>query len=113
MTAARTLTAELRRRALEEGFDRVGIARAERLARDAATLESWLAAGRHASMGWMERHVDKRGDPRLLLPGAQAVVVCAANYWPGAAPANAGGRVAAYAQGRDVHVAPGRRAFRS
>lgn len=34
-------------------------------------------------MSYMERNIDKRLDPGLLLPGAQSIIVVAQNYFPG------------------------------
>ncbi|MDQ3744242.1 MAG: tRNA epoxyqueuosine(34) reductase QueG, partial [Acidobacteriota bacterium] len=73
LSAAR-LTSELKRRALELGFDKVGVVRAEALADERARLEEWLARGLHAEMAWMARGVERRTDPREILPGARTVV---------------------------------------
>src|SRR5688500_8467840 len=75
------LTAEVRRRAAELGFQKVGVVRAEALTEEAARLEEWLARGFHATMGWMERGPERRTDPRELLPGARSVVAVALNYY--------------------------------
>src|SRR5690606_4866340 len=45
-------------------------------------LRDWLAAGRHADMGWIERGAEKRGDPDLVLPGARTIVMLGVNYAP-------------------------------
>ena len=65
--------------ASEQGFDRVGIAPAERLAR-ADYLRRWLAEGQAGEMGYLRRYFDRRVDPAKLLPGAKSVVVTALNY---------------------------------
>lgn len=113
MSGDPALTAEFKRRAAAEGFDRVAIAAATRLERDGDTLARWLDAGRHAQMSWLERTPEKRADPRLLLPGCRSVAMLAMNYWPGEAatmdPSAGRGRVALYAQGRDYHKVLGRR----
>lgn len=44
---------------------------------DSAIYDSWLERGMHGPMAYMERHSELRRDPRLLLPGAQSIVVCA------------------------------------
>src|SRR5215212_3439400 len=75
------LTAEVKRRARALGFQKVGVVRAEPLTEERARLEEWLARGMHASMGWMERGVERRIDPRELLPGARTVVAVALNYY--------------------------------
>jgi epoxyqueuosine reductase len=100
------LTNELRERSREQGFDACAVAAAERLDRDEARLEEWLARDRHVRMHWMAREPAKRADPRKLLPGCRSVVVLAMNYWPGEEAVNAPeprARVALYARGRDYH----------
>lgn len=103
---ARALKAEARRL----GFDACGIAKAERLDPEAERLERWLLEGRHASMHWMERHVEKRVDPRLLVDGARSVISVLHTYYqpveppdgPTAGP-HAVGRISRYAWGDDYH----------
>lgn len=103
---------ELRARATEEGFDAIGIARAEALDRDGAALAAWLRRDMQAAMAWMARDPSTRADPRRLLPGCRSVIALAMSYWHGApeadAPAGAG-RVALYARGRDYHRVMGSR----
>jgi epoxyqueuosine reductase len=66
--------------------------------------EQWIAEGRHGDMAWMARNVERRTDPRLVLPGAQSVVVFALNYFQGDAPrSRLEGRIARYAWNDDYH----------
>jgi epoxyqueuosine reductase len=100
------LTQALLERAREEGFEAAGVAEARPLPRDALALESWLARGFHAAMGWIARSPDLRSDPRKLMPGCRSVVSLAANYGPGAetaALAPGRSKVALYARRRDYH----------
>ncbi len=99
------LTAEVKRRARELGFQKVGVVRAEALTQERARLEEWLARGLHASMGWMERDVARRTDPRELLPGALTVVAVALNYYTPHEHARdeAKGKISRYAWGDDYH----------
>ncbi|MET0626398.1 MAG: tRNA epoxyqueuosine(34) reductase QueG [Pyrinomonadaceae bacterium] len=100
------LTAEVRRRARELGFQKVGVVRAEALTEERARLEEWLARGFHASMNWMERGVERRTDPRELLPGARTVVAVALNYYTPHEHARddaAAGKISRYAWGDDYH----------
>jgi len=101
-----TLTRKLKQRALDEGFDFVGVARAEPLHRHRAALATWLEGDRHATMAWLARDPEMRSDPGRLLEGCLSVVVLAMNYWPGeqrARTLEARARVALYARGRDYH----------
>ncbi len=100
------LTAAIKKQASLIGFDKVGIARADRLESESAHLAEWLARGYHASMAWMQRNSEKREDPRSLLPGARSVVAVAMNYYtehehsddPGT------GKISRYAWGNDYHA---------
>lgn len=62
---------------------------------------AWLAAGKHASMSWLEKHRSLRRDPRNVLPEAASIVSIAFPYHP---PAKKGG-IAAYACRADYHKA--------
>jgi len=99
------LTAEIKRRALGLGFQKVGVVRAEVLTQERARLEEWLARGLHAGMEWMARGVERRTDPRELLPGARSVVVVALNYFTPHEHSDdaATGKISRYAWGDDYH----------
>jgi epoxyqueuosine reductase len=106
------LTRAVKARALEIGFHKVAIARAEPLERDRAALAAWIRGDRHATMAWMARDFEKRADPEAMLPGCKSVIALAINYWQGegeAAPREGRARVARYAQGRDYHNVLGRK----
>ena len=76
-----TLTFEnISKLALEVGFDACGVAPVHRLDDDAQFMDNWIAQGLHGEMDYLERNCDKRYDPALLVPGAQAVVVCLLSY---------------------------------
>jgi len=95
----------IKERALFEGFDKVGIVRAEPLEQETSRLKEWLARGYHGEMSWMARDVDKRLNPTELFPQARSVVVVALNYYtPAQHQENSGtGKVSRYAWGDDYH----------
>jgi epoxyqueuosine reductase len=105
------LTAAIKARALELGFDKVGVAPADALEPEGARLAEWLGRGYHASMAWMERTAAKRADPRAHLPSARSVVCVAANYFTPHRHAGAPGtgKVSRYAWGDDYHDVVGDR----
>jgi len=99
----------LRVEARRLGFSRIGFARAG-ACRDRDRLEQWLRAGRHGEMSWMARDVDRRTDPRSLVPDARTVIVLLTAYSGGPpAPSFAVGRVSRYAVGADYHLVIRRR----
>ena len=97
--------ANIKERALYEGFNKVGIVGASSLESEGRRLEEWLARGYHGEMAWMARDVHKRVDPREIFPGARSVVVVALNYYtPHQHQQNpATGKVSRYAWGDDYH----------
>jgi len=101
--------AEIKRIACEVGFDACGVAQADTLTDSEYPLREWLSRGWHGELRYMERNVEKRMDPRLLLPGAQSVICCVSAYPPPSEAENGkwksenGGKIAAYARGREYH----------
>jgi epoxyqueuosine reductase len=95
----------IKQQAIAQGFNKVGIVRAEPLDKEARLLEEWLARGYHGNMQWMNRNVEKRVNPIELLPDARSVVVVALNYYtPDQHHSDATtGKVSRYAWGDDYH----------
>ena len=95
----------IRERATVEGFDKVGIVRAEPLTEEEAQLKEWLNRGYHADMAWMQRDIHKRVDPREICPSAKSVVVVALNYFTPEKHQEdpTTGKVSRYAWGDDYH----------
>jgi epoxyqueuosine reductase len=81
--SAAVLSQRIRQRALEIGFDAVGIARVEPSAH-ADAYRDWVGQGRHGEMHYLARPdaVQKRLDPATLVPGARSAVVVAREYHP-------------------------------
>lgn len=98
-------TEEIRTRATELGFAKIGISRTERLD-ERNGLDEWLTAGNHGEMLWMGRNADKRLDPRLLLAESRSVISLAANYYAPVSHSEDGrhGKISRYAWGRDYHA---------
>jgi epoxyqueuosine reductase len=99
----RERTQWIKGQAYDIGFDFVGIAAARKLEQDAIQLEKWLKNQDHGKMSYMERHFDKRTDPRLLVPGARSVVSLLYNYHSKAKQAEKAPKIAKYAYGEDYH----------
>lgn len=100
-----SLSQKIKRKALEIGFHKIGIVRAEPLSEDGERLQKWLENDFHARMQWMEKEPEKRADPRLLFPGAKSIVVVALNYFTPHEheESEASGKISRYAWGDDYH----------
>jgi epoxyqueuosine reductase len=100
----------LREEAARLGFVRFGVARAEEPP-GRTRFASWIAAGRHAGMRYLEKTRAVRFHPKSLLPAARSVVCLAAPHAAEAWQAADGSRFARYARGTDYHGSLRRRAL--
>ncbi len=102
-------TTQIRRWALELGFQAVGIADLD-LSRAETHLQRWLDAGFQGEMAYMSRHGRKRTRPAELIPGTVTVISARMNYRPdhsrepwSVLEDSSLGYVSRYALGRDYH----------
>jgi epoxyqueuosine reductase len=103
-----SLEQQIKDKAIELGFDAVGITDASPIdPPQVEHLRTWLAAGCAGQMQYMHRHLEKRTNPAELLEGAASVIVVALGYKPPAdqaAPPPSTGSVAAMARYDDYHI---------
>lgn len=86
------------------GAAAVGIARITEV--DAAARQSylhWIQSGRSAPLGYMDRYHEVRDNPRLLLDGANSIIVAAFSYYYPTPLAKSHFTIARYARGADYH----------
>ncbi len=91
-----------------EGFPVAGAVDIDRvdLSLHVERYQSWVASGRHGGLGYLERGLDRRADPRALFPAARSVFSVLRPY--DARPAGStnpalGPRYARYLRGQDYH----------
>lgn len=101
-------TERLKSRAIELGFNRMGVTPAEPSPNLDAYLR-WIDAGMHGEMGYMARpdRQARRRDLNVILPGVRSLVVVALDYGD-VLPQDvltdpSRGRIASYAWGKDYH----------
>jgi epoxyqueuosine reductase len=101
----KNVSEQIKAKAIELGFHKVGITPAAFLSEESQRLHAWLDNGHHAAMSWMEREPEKRIDPRLIFPEARSVVSLALNYYTphGHDTDPNKGKISRYAWGDDYH----------
>ena len=97
-----TFSEEIKQYALSLGFDACGICRAEESEQE-VHYRRWLLEECHAGMGYLERNIDKRMDPRMLVEGAKSIISVALNYFPHRFQHEDAPKFAYYAYGEDYH----------
>ena len=108
------LTASVRRRGMELGFQQVAITGGN-LSSDEAALLAWLDAGYHGELDYMARHGVRRVRPAELVPGTIRIISVRMDYRRDGADPDAVlenpelGYVSRYALGRDYHKVVRRR----
>jgi epoxyqueuosine reductase len=108
MQASQTLEARIKAEAARLGFTSCAITRADAIPEAAGRLTSWLEAGNHGEMGWMEARAEQRGSPQGLWPETRSVIMLGMSYAPLRDPLALAahpdrGRISVYAQGQDYH----------
>lgn len=97
-----TFSEEIKKEALRLGFDACGICRATDTGEEERYMK-WLAGNHHATMSYMERNIEKRLDPRLLVDGAKSIISVVLNYYPHQKQPTYAPQFAYYAYGKDYH----------
>ncbi len=98
------LTQQIKDKALELGFEAVGIAPATAIPKE--HLRTWLSRQYHGQMAYMEKNCEKRVDPEKVLPHARSILSLGLNYLhhyslPYDQPEK--GVISRYASGTDYH----------
>jgi epoxyqueuosine reductase len=101
------LAERIQSRAMELGFDLVGIAPAG-IAPHAKDYAAWVASGFAGDMAYLARDPDRRSDLDRVLPGARSIIVVGLNYHTIDLPDEikqdpSRGLIARYAWGVDYH----------
>lgn len=97
-----TFSEEVKQYALHLGFDVCGICRADDTGEE-ENYQRWIFEKCHADMDYLNRNVEKRLDPRLLIEGAKSIVSVALNYFPQQKLPENVPQFAYYAYGEDYH----------
>jgi len=104
MRSSDQLSAEIKEKAYELGFDICGIAKARALDERTPVFRQWITEGMHDEMDFLVRNIEKRLNPLLLVPGARSVIVTGMNYYSENSQQKEGVPVISrYSYGKDYH----------
>lgn len=94
---------EIKEKALQLGWEDVGITQASIPAEDISAYQEWLTQGYNADLAYMENQM--RCTPELSLPGAKSAILFISYYKQENVPFRPdAGVVASYARGKDYHL---------
>jgi epoxyqueuosine reductase len=93
----------IKQKALNIGFNGIGISKAEAIEGFNEALTSWINSGYHAGMTYMEQNIEKRCDPTILVPEALSVISLITSYYPEKKLPENIPQIAKYAYGTDYH----------
>ena len=77
------LSRDIKNKALEIGFSKIGITEAAFYKQDQDNLEKWLSNGFNGSMHWIERRKVERANIHKYYSNARSVISVALNYFTG------------------------------
>lgn len=103
------LTQKIKEKALELGFDKIGISNPTAQPDNLEYFDEWLGKGKNGSMRWMERRTDERKDINKYYPQVRSVITVAINYFTGTSTELVNGgkkdfKFSSYAWGVDYHI---------
>jgi len=99
------LSRDIKDKALEIGFSKIGITKAQFYNQDKDNIEEWLSNGFHGSMNWIERRKIERSNIHKYYPNAKSVISVALNYFTGYANEYfSKNKISNYAWGDDYHT---------
>lgn len=80
-SSGKTISALIKEKAHELGFDLCGIAASKILTEHETVLRDWCSSGMNGDMTYLSQNIEKRINPALLIPGAKSVIVTGLNYY--------------------------------
>jgi epoxyqueuosine reductase len=99
------LTEFIRKKSLEYGFSITGFSRVLTLPEEYEQLKKWISCNYNGNMKWIERDIDKRVNPLMIMPEAKSIIALGVNYYNDVrySGGHEYGKIARYALGKDYH----------
>ena len=96
---------DIKKKAMDLGFQKVGIAKASQTKREEEQLNKWLNNNKHATMEWIEKRKSERGNIFNYFSEAKSVISLGMNYYVGKdqSDLDSNFKFSNYAWGDDYH----------
>ena len=96
---------EIKKRSIDLGFHKVGIAKASQTKKEEEQLNQWLNNNKHATMEWIEKRKSERGNIFNYFSEAKSVISLGMNYYVGKdqSDLDSNFKFSNYAWGDDYH----------
>ncbi|MDG5800450.1 tRNA epoxyqueuosine(34) reductase QueG [Marinilabiliaceae bacterium ANBcel2] len=91
-------------KAFKLGFSDIGFTSLSEFSKERQPFQLWLKQGHHANMKYMERNLDKRLNPSLLVDNATTAIVVVKNYYNDSPLVKSAPKISRYASGIDYHL---------
>jgi len=76
-----SISALIKQKAFDLGFDLCGIAPSRTLKERENVLREWCSHGMNSEMSYLAKNIENRINPKCLVPGAKSVIVTGLNYY--------------------------------
>lgn len=97
-----TISSKIKQKALELGFDDCGIVKVTPLPEVYKKYNEYIKHGKHAGMNYLEKNLNVRANPELLVKNAKSVIMVAQNYFTENS-VKSSFFISKYARGKDYH----------
>jgi len=97
--------ADIKNKAKELGFNLCKITDAKELVSEKEQLKTWIQQGFHGNMHYLEKQVEKKTNPNIVLTEAKSIIICCMNYASSLENTFTGKhyKISRYAYGKDYH----------
>jgi len=100
------LTNLIKSKAIELGFDKVGITSPKYSFQYLDYFDNWIEVGKNGTMQWLDNRIEERKDVTKYFPEVKSIICFAINYYNGDSDElnNNEFKISRYAWGNDYHI---------
>lgn len=103
LTSPQKISAYIKEKTVEFGFDDCGICKADKMTSDFLFFDNWIKQKFHADMAYLEKYSDKRKDSSQIADGTKSLIIVLKNYFTKDKLNTDKFSISKYAYGKDYH----------